>query len=495
MNIVSLLYNKIQIVTLKKRLLGKNQQYQATVVIPQVEAKEFNLDRWAFHLKKALGLMPEKTVSGKIKLILGQQFWHYRRIELPADVTDNALSGYIKEQLVSKVGDQAQNGFYKYVVNDYKGKKYAGVYLLTQKTFSDLVTLFSFYDLKIEEAYPEAVLIFSLFGSTLNKQKEEAALFLEYEEEISTGLLFNSTGLLSEDLIVIESAALTKRLKELKKEQSLTIARLILGGKLSTQIRQDNFTKECGIWTNPLVKVLQNSSLKQLAIKLNLESKLLEYNREIALLNFIENKQQSAYSLDLKTAKSTPAPRPTPEPIPHSEPTPIAQPVAPLPTINPHPPRRLPKLPIKNLFKILLLILISSAITYALFNFGKWGLGAIKEIKIMPTPTPTTAPKPKATPTPKISRSDITVDILNGTGVAGMASSLQSELEDLEYQVTQIGNADNYDYEQTVVITKNQAMFKLISADLKKFNVTKPTFEQTNSDTTTIIFGADLVLP
>jgi len=493
MNIVSLAINKIQIVTLKKRLLGKNQQYQASVIIPVEESQEFNLDQWALHLKKVLSMLPEKTVSGKVKLILGQRFWHYRRLELPADVTDNALSGYIKEQLVNNVGDQAQNGYYKYVINDYKGKKYAGVYLLTQKTFSDLTTLLSFYDLKIEEVYPEALLIFSLFEKTLNKQKEEAALFLEYEDELSTGLLFNSTGLLSEKTIVIESANLTKKLKELKKAESQTIARLILGGKLSTQIRQDNFTKECGIWTNPLAKVLQNSFLKQLASKLNLESKLLEYNREIALLGLIENKEQSSLALDLKTAKAIPEPKR----VPVSDPAPVIPTAAPMPVLSTRQSRHLPNFPIKSIFKILLLIVISSALTYALFNIGKWGLGTIrtlKNTKVAP-PTLTITPKPKATPTPKINRSEITIEILNGTGVAGMASSLQSELEDLEYQISQIGNADNYDYEQTVIIAKNQAIFKLIASDLKKFSVTKPKFEQTNGNTTTVIFGADLVLP
>jgi hypothetical protein len=46
-----------------------------------------------------------------------------------------------------------------------------------------------------------------------------------------------------------------------------------------------------------------------------------------------------------------------------------------------------------------------------------------------------------------------------------------------------------------VIIAKNQSVFRLIKKDLVEFNVSQPKFEQTNSEITTIIFGADLQLP
>ena len=76
-----------------------------------------------------------------------------------------------------------------------------------------------------------------------------------------------------------------------------------------------------------------------------------------------------------------------------------------------------------------------------------------------------------------------------------MASSFQNELEDLGYNVLEIGNADNYDYEQTVIISNSQTAFSLLKKDLAQFNVKNPEFEKTNQNTTTVIFGNDLELP
>lgn len=48
-------------------------------------------------------------------------------------------------------------------------------------------------------------------------------------------------------------------------------------------------------------------------------------------------------------------------------------------------------------------------------------------------------------------REDWTIEVLNGSGVAGAAGELQEKLEDLGYEVLEVGNADNSDYEETEV--------------------------------------------
>lgn len=54
-------------------------------------------------------------------------------------------------------------------------------------------------------------------------------------------------------------------------------------------------------------------------------------------------------------------------------------------------------------------------------------------------------------PTPIVSKEDIEIEVLNGTGTAGEAAFLRDELEDLGYTKIEVGNADASDYEATVV--------------------------------------------
>lgn len=63
---------------------------------------------------------------------------------------------------------------------------------------------------------------------------------------------------------------------------------------------------------------------------------------------------------------------------------------------------------------------------------------------------PTSTPVPTETPVP-IERSEIRIQVLNGTGVSGEAGLLQEELEELGYEDIEAGNADNTDYEAAEV--------------------------------------------
>ena len=60
------------------------------------------------------------------------------------------------------------------------------------------------------------------------------------------------------------------------------------------------------------------------------------------------------------------------------------------------------------------------------------------------TPEPTDSPDPA-------DRTDISIEVLNGTGIAGEASFLQGKLRTLGYEDVETGNADDQDNETTTV--------------------------------------------
>lgn len=85
-----------------------------------------------------------------------------------------------------------------------------------------------------------------------------------------------------------------------------------------------------------------------------------------------------------------------------------------------------------------------------------------------PTPTPSPIPTPVVTPTPAVDKKELEIEILNGSGVAGVAGTLKTLLEEKGYTVAGTGNAKNYDYEKTEiqVTADKEAFLSVLQADL-----------------------------
>ncbi len=69
---------------------------------------------------------------------------------------------------------------------------------------------------------------------------------------------------------------------------------------------------------------------------------------------------------------------------------------------------------------------------------------------VFTTPTPIPSPTPAATAEP-VAKSELQIEVLNGTGVAGQAGFVKRELEKLDFENIVAGNADEQDADRTVV--------------------------------------------
>jgi hypothetical protein len=88
---------------------------------------------------------------------------------------------------------------------------------------------------------------------------------------------------------------------------------------------------------------------------------------------------------------------------------------------------------------------------------------------VAPVPTPTSmavAPTPTLLPAPD--RSDITIKVLNGGGVAGAGTKMKTFLTEKGYKVSDVGNASEYTFEQTQISVKSgkDSILNLIKSDL-----------------------------
>ena len=68
-----------------------------------------------------------------------------------------------------------------------------------------------------------------------------------------------------------------------------------------------------------------------------------------------------------------------------------------------------------------------------------------------PTPTPIASPTPTPTP-PVVAKSELSVEVQNGTGTPGQAATVKGLMEGIKYTSITTSNADNTDHEQTEVV-------------------------------------------
>lgn len=111
---------------------------------------------------------------------------------------------------------------------------------------------------------------------------------------------------------------------------------------------------------------------------------------------------------------------------------------------------------------LLIFLIILGALAFAFFR----GIGPFESIspfakgQASPTPSPSpialSSPAAEESPATDLDRSEVSVRVLNGSGVSGKAASVRDFLEELGWTVDSIGNADADDYATTEVRYKEE---------------------------------------
>ncbi len=252
-----------------------------------------------------------------------------------------------------------------------------------------------------------------------------------------------------------------------------------MSGELSENIRQDTFTKQVGVWTNPLKRIIPNfyqDYVKMLQSAQSDNLPVLLYDELIGAFIFgMENRSFSLFK---------------------------PQSVSKLPSIS---SKGLPQMNINLPWKTILIFLLSFGLTFALI-FGAFKMNVGKVFHAIqlpgvtkPTATPTLTPVPPTatpTPTPELKKAEVKIKVLNGTGISGKAARVKALLKEKEYGEILTGNAGATNYTITEIQLKARlAPFEsAILADLAE-NVEKPKIttdlEETEASDMIIIIGRD----
>lgn len=106
---------------------------------------------------------------------------------------------------------------------------------------------------------------------------------------------------------------------------------------------------------------------------------------------------------------------------------------------------------------LLIGLIIIGALVFAFFKgigpFGQFRGDSAKTVS--PTPESRAVSSPQASPeTEEVDKSEPQIRVLNGSGEAGIASSVKDFLEELGWKVISIGNAESYEFDTSTVIFK-----------------------------------------
>lgn len=97
-----------------------------------------------------------------------------------------------------------------------------------------------------------------------------------------------------------------------------------------------------------------------------------------------------------------------------------------------------------------------------------------------PTPTPTVA---------SVNREEWTIDVLNGTGTAGLARKVADELEALGYTIGTVGNATgDYTSSELHVLADDEDAAEGLLSDFKKYGVTSLETDLEDEDSMSVQF-------
>jgi len=161
------------------------------------------------------------------------------------------------------------------------------------------------------------------------------------------------------------------------------------------------------------------------------------------------------------------------------------------------PPQPLPQSKMPNLLFVLIPgVLILGAILGGIYFYQKSTSGAIPTETPVATVSPdaSTEPTPSASPSGKLDLTKYPINVQNGVGIPGTAGTAKDILVKAGFKVSAAGNADNYDYTDTVVKVKStvpaEFVTKLNTALSAKYKLAKTgSLPDSSKDDVVVIIG------
>lgn len=420
----------------------------------------------------------------QITLILPQEAFYFSRSEVPSDMASSAIASFMKEKARSILPPHLNSVYYDFIGVENENKRIVSLFAIEDTTTQGFKDMLQLVDLQLVSLIPDTLAYYKLFEKTLRKGKIEHILYGSYEEDLVSAYLFDSFGLLEKEVFsakLSQGKGVEEPFKKIGAEyegKHQKINRLILSGTLSDSVRQDTFTKNVGIWTNPLKRILPHFYADYLKMLVTLDTNpfpILQFDVCFGALIFtLENKGFSV----LKN-KFSPS----------------------LAVMNKTFQKRsfaVPGIRISKEVVLFVASFIGSFLIFTLLTQSPIGFNMRLPnfiAKAKPTATPTAVPLPTATPTPEIKKDVVKIKILNGSGTVGKAGDVKTVMKDKGYKDIVTGNANTFDFETTQIAVKggNEYLGSFIQKELADYtkNVQVTTLDGKEQADVVVTVGKD----
>ena len=451
----------VKVLHVSKSLLGQYsvQQFEKKFSVQLLKTgKVAHTDIVASAIKEVVSHLTGGAAKEKqITLILPQEAFFFSRSEVPNDMAPQAIASFMKEKARSVLPAHLDNVYYDFVGAENETKRIVSLYAIEESTVQGYKDTLQLVELQIVSLLPDTLSYYKLFEKTLRKGKIEHILYGSYEEDAISAYLFDSFGLLEKESFsakLIQGKGVEEPLKKIGaeyEEKHQKINRLILSGTLSDSVRQDTFTKDVGIWTNPLKRILPHfyaDYLKMLVPIDNNPFPILQFDVCFGALIFsIENK---GFSLLKNTFNPS------------------------LAVMGQSFQKKNFTKPTFHISKEVVLFIASFAGSFLIFTLLTQSPAGFNMklpsflAKVKPTVAPTATPLPSPTPTPEIKKDIIKIKILNGSGTPGKAGDVKTVMKGVGYQDIVTGNADTFDFKTTEIAAKkgSEYLASLVKTEL-----------------------------
>lgn len=411
------------------------------------------------------------TIPNKIVIV--------QRLKVSSEIIKTALEKTILKRIQEKTGIVPEELIFSY---ERKGSEVL-FFAVGKEELQDFFNKLKSKKIKSIIVIPKIFADFEVFKkgiaedeTTVYVEKEGSAIHFSFFDHFGPAAYFKKIG----DL----ESTVEKTISDFENNENKKVKRIILGGSEVLSINLDYFSKKVGIWTTKAEKILEERIFeRKLKINVRDESPVLFLTNFGAYFYILENqkinlfkngqaeeKKEQVEELKMKTA-----------PVIVKE---FNQPSA----------KKVNKKFSFVIFTILILIAIIFFSWKFLGNrFESKDEVSNDQLEEIPTSTPTASNA--ATPTPKLEKSDLKIQVLNGSGQKGAASSLKKLLIENSYDNDiKTGNADNFKYTETVIEIKNEKKdyLTLLLDDLKnEYNISSDSavLDESNDFDVVIIIG------